>query len=112
MLSLGNAVRYTDATPEPQTMPSTDRQAEKILNNVVHDLRQPLGNIEISSYLLHRILHDADGQVCQHLRTIERQIDLASRILSEAVAELGRVQCQATEAESLAFTKSETAAVT
>lgn len=80
--------------------------------NVVHDLRQPLGNIEISSFLLHRILHDADDHVCQHLRIIERQIDMASRILSEAAAEMNRARCQATEAESLAFTKSETAAVT
>src|SRR6476646_9894688 len=108
MLSLGNAVRYNDATPEPQTMPSTDRQAEKILSNVVHDLRQPLGNIEISSYLLHRILHEMDGQACQHLRNIERQIDLASRILSDAAAEMNSLNCQATEGENLAFTKSET----
>jgi signal transduction histidine kinase len=93
-------------------MHATDRQAEKLLDNVVHDLRQPLGTIEISAYLLNRILPDADVQVCQHLSTIERQIDLAARILSEAAAELCLLRTQPTEAESLAFTKSETAAVT
>jgi len=84
--------------------------------NVVHELRQPLGTIETSAYLLNRLLRGAEGQAYQHLCTIERQVDLAARILSEAAAELGRLRTQSapqpSDAESLAFTKSETAAVT
>ncbi|HEY2018097.1 MAG TPA: hypothetical protein VGH38_31545 [Bryobacteraceae bacterium] len=90
----------------------TDRQAEKLLKNVVHDLRQPLGNIETSAYLLHRILRGSEGQADPHLTMIERQVDLAVSILNNAVEELYHLHAQPTEAESLAFTKSATAAVT
>ena len=93
-------------------MHSIERTAEKLLQDVVHDLRQPLGTIEISAYLLKGILGDADGQVSQHLATIARQVDLSARILSDTVAELGRLRIQTREAESLAFTKSQTAVVT
>jgi signal transduction histidine kinase len=93
-------------------MLSTDRPAEKLLKSVVHELRQPLGTIETSAYLLNRMLHGEEGQAYQHLCTIERQVDLAARILSDAVAELDRLRSQPSEDESLDFTKSETAAVT
>ena len=91
---------------------STDRSAEKLLKDVVHELRQPLSNIETSTYLLNRMLRGSDGQAYQHLGTIERQVDLAARILNDAVAELCRLQTLRTEGESLDFTKPETAAVT
>lgn len=101
-------------------MHSKDQPAEKLLKNVVHDLRQPLGTIETSAYLLNRMLRGAEGQAYQHLCTIERQVDLAARILNEAVAELGRLRSRPgtqpaahpSEDASLDFTKSETAAVT
>jgi signal transduction histidine kinase len=97
-------------------MHSKDIHAEKLLQNVVHDLRQPLGTIETSAYLLNRMLGGAEGQTYQHLCTIERQVDLAARILNEAVAELSRLRSlpgtQPAADESLAFTKSETAVVT
>jgi len=97
-------------------MHSTDRPAEKLLKNVVHDLRQPLGTIETSAYLLNRMLRSAEGQAYQYLCTIERQVDLAARILNEAAAELGRLRSQPgtqpSDGESRDFTKSETAAVT
>jgi len=84
--------------------------------NVVHELRQPLGTIETSAYLLNRMLRGSEDQAYQHLCTIERQVFLAARILNEAAAELGRLRSQSAaqpgDAESLAFTKSETAAVT
>ncbi|SPE38083.1 hypothetical protein SBA6_810011 [Candidatus Sulfopaludibacter sp. SbA6] len=50
----------------------------------VHDLRQPLGNN-------------------QHLSAIERQVDLAARILNEAAAELVRLRAEHAEAESRVF---------
>jgi len=52
-----------------------------------------------------------EGEANQHLSTIERQVDLAARILNDAAAELCRLRTQPTEAESLDFTNSETAAV-
>ena len=58
------------------------------------------------------MLHGAEGQAYQHLCTIERQVDVAARILNEAVAQLGRLRTQPADDESLDFTKSETAAVT
>ena len=90
----------------------SERPAEELLRDVVHELRQPLGTIETSAYLLNRMLHGAEGQAYQHLCTIERQVDVAARILNEAVAQLGRLRTQPADDESLDFTKSETAAVT
>ena len=94
----------------------TDRPAEKLLKDMVHDLRQPLGTIETSAYLLNRLLRGTEGQAYQHLCTIERQVDLAARLLNEAAAELCRLRSQratqTAESESLDFTKPETAAVT
>src|SRR5208337_957398 len=87
-------------------MHSNDLAAETLLKNVVHDLRQPLGNIETSAYLLNRTLRGTEGQVCRHLITIERQVDLASRILNEAVRELRRLHAPPADDKSLDFTKS------
>lgn len=88
------------------------REAEDILMGCVHDMRQPLGTIETSVFVLSLLLSDLAGQVPEHLRTIERQVAVAAQTLNEAVAELRRLQAQRTEVESFAFTKSETAAVT
>jgi len=93
-------------------MLAADRSVDRLLKNVVHDVRQPLGNIETSAYLLSRLLRDADPAVLEHLRLIERQVDLASRILSEACSELGQMRTQRAVEPSLEFTNSETAVVT
>ena len=97
-------------------MLSTNRSAEKLLQDVVHELRQPLGAIETSAYLLNRILRGTDDQAYQHLCTIGRQVDYAVRLLNEAAAELNRLRaCAAAQPESdesLVLTKSATAAVT
>jgi len=93
-------------------MHSRDQSTETLLQNVVHDLRQPLGNIETSAYLLNRIFRNTHGPEYQHLSTIERQIDVATRILDAAAAELRRLHAQRAGEESLDFTKPETAAVT
>ena len=93
-------------------MHAFNRQAETLLSTMMHDLRQPLGTVELTAYLLRRILPSTDVQVCQHLNTIERQVDVAVRILTDAAAELCRMRAQAAEADIRAFTKSETAVVT
>jgi signal transduction histidine kinase len=92
--------------------PNRCREAEDILMCCVHDMRQPLGTIETSVFILSLLLGDLAGQVPEHLRTIERQVEVAAQTLNEAVAELRRLRAQRTEVESLDFTKSETAAVT
>ena len=85
-------------------------EAEDILMSCVHNVRQPLGTIETSVFVLGLLLGDSAGPVSQHLRTIERQVELAARTLDEAVAELRRLRSQATEVESLAFTEPQAAA--
>ena len=88
------------------------REAEDILIGCIHDVRQPLGTIATSAFVLNLLLGDVPGQVHEYLRTIERQAALAAHTLDEAVAELRRLRAQRTGVESLDFTKSETAAVT
>lgn len=76
------------------------KSAESSNEEQVHDLRQPLRNIDTSADLLNRMLRHGAGHAFQHLSTIERQVDLAARILNEAVAELVRLRAQRAEAES------------
>jgi hypothetical protein len=106
---------------------------EKLLINVVHDLRQPLSTIENSAFLLRLLLTDAAPQVVEQIRVIERQTALAARALTETVAEFRRMAGRIADDDgpprggeesgsqagsrgaadkSLEFTKSQTAAVT
>jgi hypothetical protein len=87
--------------------------AESILIDLVHDLRQYLGNIETSVYCLGLIDDSANARAGGYLHTIERQVAGAEGRLSEAAAELNRLRAQRAEpAEILALTKSTTSAVT
>jgi hypothetical protein len=83
------------------------REAEDILMCCVHDVRQPLSTIETSVFVLSLLLTDLQGQVPEHLRTIERQVALAAHTLDEAVAEMRRLRSQPPVVESLAFAESE-----
>jgi hypothetical protein len=87
------------------------REAEDILLRCVHDMRQPLGTIETSVFVLSMLLGDLAGQVPEHLRTIERQVAVAAQTLNEAVAELRRLRARRSEAESVEFAESGTVAV-
>ncbi len=78
------------------------REAEDILMGCVHNIRQPLGTIETSVFVLGLLLRDSEGAISEHLRTIERQVELAARTLDEAVADLRRLRSQATETQALA----------
>ena len=65
-------------------MRSTDTSdSEQLLKNLVHDLRQPLGNIETTIYLL---LRTASPQTREQIRIIEHQVERASALLSEALS--------------------------
>ncbi len=87
--------------------------AETILVDLVHDLRQHLGNIETSVYCLGLVSDAAQTRARRYLRTIEQQVAHAESRLSDAGAALTLLRAQRSEgAESLDFTKSTTAAVT
>ena len=87
--------------------------AETILIDLVHDLRQHLGNIETSIYCIGLLNDSAPPRARDYLRTIEQQVAHAESRLSEAGAELNRLRAQrAGAADSLALTKSATSAVT
>jgi signal transduction histidine kinase len=67
-------------------MQSTDlHQAEKLLQNLTHDLRQSLGTIAVSAYILNQSLPAADVHARAHIRTIERQVEAASKLLRDAM---------------------------
>ncbi|HWC96404.1 MAG TPA: hypothetical protein VG456_06640 [Candidatus Sulfopaludibacter sp.] len=67
-------------------------ETELLLKNLVHDLRQPLSTIETSTYYLNLILGEGHSRTHDQLRTIEHQVDIAANMLSQAVAELRRIQ--------------------
>ncbi len=91
---------------------SSASQRDDFLLNLVHDLRQPLSIIQLSTFHLHLLLGEPRGKAHEQLRTIEQQTERVSRILCDAVAELGRLHDQWSAAESLPLTNSATAGVT
>ena len=94
-------------------MQSSDlNHAEQILQDLSHDLRQSLGTIEVSTYVLNRSLSAADAPVREHIRTIERQVETASALLREAVTAMRRLRDQPAVEGSRELTKSATAGLT
>ena len=84
-----------------------------LIAELVHDLRQPLGNLEYSTCCLQILLGESQVAVQQQLRVMQQQIDLAARLLSEAAARLPHPDLQRVgAADSLDLTNSATAAVT
>ena len=65
---------------------------EKVLADLIHDLRQPLSNIETSAYCLDLITDPAQERAHEHLRTIQRQVARAADLLTQASAELRRLR--------------------
>ena len=65
--------------------------SEATLMELVHDLRQPLGNIETSTYCLNLLTDPAQVRVQEHLRAIERQVARAAALLSELTTEVRRL---------------------
>jgi signal transduction histidine kinase len=88
---------------------------EELLHSLVHDLRQPLGNIETGIFYLDLMLDEPSNRVRDQLRAMENQVALAANLLQQAVEELRALRTQRTSevpAESFDFTKSATAVVT
>ena len=71
---------------------SESSPSEAILSDLVHDLRQPLGNIETSAYCLNLLTDPAHVRAREHLRANEEQVARAAAMLSEAAAELRRLR--------------------
>jgi hypothetical protein len=68
--------------------------AEQLLADLIHDLAQPLGNIETSAYCLHRCIQPQHPRALEYLRMIQQQVDKASGLLAAASAELARARAQ------------------
>jgi signal transduction histidine kinase len=73
-------------------------RSEELLGNLIHDLRQPLGNIETGAYLLTLVTPPEQTGTHAQLLAIERQVHQAARLLSEACAALAGLRAQRLEA--------------
>lgn len=72
--------------------------AETALANLIHDLRQPLGNIQTSAWCLSSLTGSAEARVREQVALIERQVEVAESLLTAATAELSRLRVQRAEA--------------
>jgi hypothetical protein len=82
---------------------------EKILVDLIHDLRQPLGNMEIAVWCLDRAVDPQCARAREHMVRLEQQLQQAGILLAEASSELARLRaerCQPIEAYHLAATAS------
>lgn len=67
---------------------SSPSETDEVLAALVHDLRQPLGTLEYSACYLELLLGEAQETVQDQLRIIQQQLDLAARLLTDAVARI------------------------
>lgn len=65
---------------------------EQVLADLIHDLAQPLGNIETSAYCLELALDPHNVRAQEQLRLIQLQLEQATSMLAAAAAGLGRPQ--------------------
>ena len=65
---------------------------EQLLIDLIHDLAQPLGNIETSAFCLDRSIEPHHPRAQEYLRMIQEQVDKASSLLAAASAELARIR--------------------
>jgi hypothetical protein len=92
--------------------------SDEILRTLIHDLRQPLGNVETGIFYLELVLEPPSDRVRVQMQMMERQIAQAAQLLHRASEELRALRAQRTidggagVPESLPLTKSATAAVT
>ena len=71
---------------------------EHLLVNLVHDLAQPLGNIETAAWCLDRAVDPARAQ--DYARLIREQAEHAATLLAAATAELARVRAERLDSAS------------
>jgi signal transduction histidine kinase len=92
----------------------TITRSDEILHSLVHDLRQPLGNLETSLFYLEMVLDHPSDRVRDQMRIMARQVAQAAALLQRASEELRvtSVHRETAGSDSLPLTKSATAAVT
>jgi hypothetical protein len=66
----------------------TATSSEEILHSLIHDLRQPLGNLETSLFYLALVLDHPSGGIREQMDAMERQVAQASELLHRATEEL------------------------
>ena len=66
----------------------TVNQSDEILHSLVHDLRQPLGNLETSLFYLEMVLDHPSDRVRDQMRIMARQVAQAAALLQRASEEL------------------------
>src|SRR3954447_22182384 len=88
--SLGSLHALYSLSPEHNMSSYEISQAETILVDLVHDLRQHLGNIETSVYCLELQNDSTHTRSRGYLRTIQQQLAHAETRLSDAGAALTR----------------------
>jgi signal transduction histidine kinase len=88
---MNNAVSQVDASLDATPFENDelrDRQGTGVrpprIEDLAHELRQPLSTIESLAYYLE--ITAADDRVCRQLQQIRRMVDRASRILDHAAA--------------------------
>ena len=90
--------------------------SDEILHSLVHDLRQPLGNLETGLFYLDMVLDRPSDRVREQMRLMERQMVRAAQLLHRASEELCALRNQRAmdggAVESLPLTNSATAGVT
>jgi K+-sensing histidine kinase KdpD len=82
------------ATPSAELRQEEIRQGEELLHSLVHDLRQPLGNLETSLFYLDLVLDHLPARAREQMRLMERQVAQASQLLLRASEELRALRSQ------------------
>jgi hypothetical protein len=72
----------------------TVTSSEQIVHDLIHDLRQPLGNLETSVFYLGLVLDHPSGRVGEQMLAMERQIAQATQLLRRATEELRALGAQ------------------
>jgi hypothetical protein len=92
--------------------------SDEILRTLIHDLRQPLGNVETGIFYLELVLDQPSDSVREQMQMMERQMAQAAKLLHRASEKIRELRGQRTidgcagVPDSLPLTNSATAAVT
>ena len=75
--------------PDPLRSRLSLTPASALLRDLVHDLRQPLANIDTCACLLEILVPDEEQRIRRHLALIQQEVENAERLLAQAAATLG-----------------------
>ncbi|HEX3746115.1 MAG TPA: hypothetical protein VHW09_19380 [Bryobacteraceae bacterium] len=72
----------------------TTTRSEEILQDLIHDLRQPLGNLETGVFYLNLVLDRPSERLREQMRMMERQVEQAAKLLERASEDLRTLRGQ------------------